>query len=463
MVISHNMSALNAANQYTSTNYNIMNSMEKLSSGYRINRSADDAAGLTISEKMRYQIKGLTKAANGIQDGCSLLQVADGALNEVQSILQRMNELAVQAASDTNAAEDRTALQAEMNQLITEIDRIGTTTSFNSMNIFDKLHPDDVDEDISSLIKSVSGEKGYLAECYTSTAGNFYSAAMLDFGELKSSSISKLYDKSFSFHCSQACSEVFKFTFVNGGGNSVSGLTGRGTHQYNIDISGATTGTDVLDALYSYVNANPPTAYASSVGVDGSMMVSHSNSMLKIGTDVLCIIGNTAKVSKADAETYYASRYTSSTKSGAIDASEVIGTVVEASSNKFIIQTGFEAEDNLTVEIQKMNSQRMGINDIDVTSHSKASAAISLIQNKVQMISEQRSTYGAMQNRLEHARSIARNTSENVQNAESRIRDTDMAEEVTKLSKSNIIRDFTASVMSQINQNSNQVLSLLQA
>ena len=131
MVVQHNISALNANRQLGIVENNLSKSTEKLSSGYKVNRAADDAAGLSISEKMRKQIRGLTQAAENIQDGISLCQVADGALTEVHDMLQRMNELSVQAANGTNSNSDRNAVDNEFQQLLTEIDRVGLTTEFN--------------------------------------------------------------------------------------------------------------------------------------------------------------------------------------------------------------------------------------------------------------------------------------------------------------------------------------------
>ena len=137
MVVQHNLSSMNTNRQLGTVTEAMSKSTEKLSSGYKINRAADDAAGLSISEKLRSQIRGLDKAASNSQDGISLIQVAEGALNETHSILQRMNELATQAANDTNTSVDRTAISAEMDQLTSEINRIQSTTQFNTMNLLD--------------------------------------------------------------------------------------------------------------------------------------------------------------------------------------------------------------------------------------------------------------------------------------------------------------------------------------
>jgi flagellin len=142
MVVQHNLTAMNTSRQLGITTTGLQKSTEKLSSGYKINRAADDAAGLSISEKMRNQIRGLNKAASNAQDGISLVQTAEGALNEVHSMLQRISELAVQASSDINATADRTAVNDEITQLTTEIDRVASTTQFNKMNILDGTFKD---------------------------------------------------------------------------------------------------------------------------------------------------------------------------------------------------------------------------------------------------------------------------------------------------------------------------------
>ena len=163
MVVQHNLTAMNSNRQLSITSALQAKSSEKLSSGYKINRAADDAAGLTISEKMRSQVRGLNRASANAQDGISLIQVAEGALNETHSILQRMNELAVQAANDTNTEEDRGAIQKEITALTTEIDRIKDTTAFNTQNLIDgnfadkKLHVGALrDQTIDITIKSMS-------------------------------------------------------------------------------------------------------------------------------------------------------------------------------------------------------------------------------------------------------------------------------------------------------------------
>lgn len=272
MVVQHNLSAANTNRQLGITTNGLQKSTEKLSSGYKINRAADDAAGLSISEKMRNQIRGLNKASDNAQDGISLVQTAEGALNEVHSMLQRMSELAVQASNDTNQTVDRTALQSEVAQLQTEITRVANTTQFNKQNILN---------------------------------GDFT--------------------------------------------------------KKNIQV-GANSG-ELID----------------------------------------------------------------------IDITDVKTTVSDA--------------------LEK---------DTKVDSFTAAQTAIDNIQKSITALSTQRSTLGAIQNRLEHTTANLDNISENTQAAESRIRDTDMAEEMVTYSKNNILQQAGQSMLAQANQANQGVLSLLQ-
>ena len=272
MVVQHNLTAMNANRQLGITTGQQAKSSEKLSSGYKINRAADDAAGLTISEKMRSQIRGLNKASDNAQDGISLIQTAEGALNEAHSILQRMNELATQAANDTNTSSDRTAIQKEINALTSELNRIASTTQFNTQNLLDG---------------KFSGKK-------------------LQVGALRNQMIS------------------IKITTMNAKG------------------IGITAGTNV------------------------------------------------------------------------------------------------------------------------VTTFTKAGSAMTVFQHAISKVSTMRSELGALQNRLEHTVANLDNVAENTQTAESRIRDTDMAEEMVEYSKNNILAQAGQSMLAQANQSTQGVLSLLQ-
>ena len=270
MVVQHNMTAANANRMLGITTSAQAKSSEKLSSGYKINRAADDAAGLSISEKMRSQIRGLNKASDNAQDGVSAIQVAEGALNETHSILQRMIELATQAANDTNTTIDRNAIQSEMDALSSEIDRIRSTTQFNTQNL--------------------------------------------------------------------------------------------------------------LDGSFSGKN----------------------------------------------------------------------------------LQIGALSGQNIAISISNMDSSSIGVSGLSVSSFSSAGSAMTKIQSAIDIVSTQRSALGALQNRLEHTISNLDNVSENTSSAESRIRDTDMADEMVNYSKNNILAQAGQSMLAQANQSNQGVLSLLQ-
>ena len=291
MVVQHNMTAMNANRQLGITTSAQAKSSEKLSSGYRINRAGDDAAGLTISEKMRSQIRGLNKASDNAQDGVSLIQVAEGALSETHSILQRMNELATQAANDTNTTADRNAIQSEINQLTSEIDRIQSTTQFNTMNLID----------------------------------GSYTGKNLQVGSLSGQAI-----------------------------------------------------------LISIENMN-----------------------------AISLFGGT---------------------NGAVSS----------------------VADVNTTNLKSYNTK------LTVSSFDTAGSAMKSIQSAIALVSNQRSNLGAVQNRLEHTIANLDNISENTQSAESRIRDTDMAEEMVNYSKNNILAQAGQSMLAQANQSTQGVLSLLQ-
>jgi len=299
MIVQHNMTALNANRQLGVSNSSLAKSTEKLSSGYRINRAGDDAAGLSISEKMRGQIRGLNQASTNAQDGVSLIQTAEGAMNETHAILQRMRELAVQGANDTNVSKDRDAINAEMKQLTKEIGRIGDTTEFNTMKLF------------KATADTANGE--------TTIAGQ---SKALQVGANKDQTI--------------------KFQ------------------------------------------------------------------MAKVTND--------------------------------------------ENNNKVSIQAG---------GLNESQSVTLDNKVFDCKSNSSYGVAIKTLDNAIEVVSKSRSDLGALQNRLEHTIANADNTAENLQSAESRIRDVDMADEMVKYSKSSILQQAGQSMLAQANQSTQGVLSLL--
>lgn len=319
MRINNNLMAMNAYRQLGITNGSSAKSMEKLSSGYRINRAGDDAAGLAISEKMRAQIRGLNMASKNAQDGISMIQTAEGALTETHAILQRMRELAVQAASDTNNDVDRAEIQKEINQLTSEINRIANTTEFNTKKMF----------------------------------------------------------------------------------NASGGVSGKFTATFQV---GANNGQSMTIEIYNMT--------ARALGIAGSGGKEHA-----VGSSVSGLLTGKEAVSGA--------KYTSGT------------TVTDG--------TGNDATEAA----------------LDVTDHEKAAAAIQVINDAIETVSSQRSQLGAFQNRLEHTIKNLDTSAENLQSAESRIRDVDMAKEMMEFTKNNILQQAATAMLAQANQAPSGVLQLL--
>lgn len=476
MIIAHNLTAMNAQRQFNIVGNKRKKSTERLSSGYRINRAADDAAGLAISEKMRRQIRGLNQGASNIQDGVSLVQVADGALAEVHDMLNRMTELSVKAANGTLNADDRMTIQNEMEQLADEITRIGKTTTFNGMPIFDDMYGTDVGESITTLVTSSSADTGYLSEAIK--VGSYWlPAATVDFSGVNAGNISKLNNQGFSFCCSRGCNEVFDFTFkTDGTPSSASNLSGKVTHKYVIDISGCSTGADVVNTMYGFVKNNLPTNNGNETAnsLPGSLGVSHSNYMIKSAdSKALTIYANTRIIgesnfsytgygTKEEAENAYPSTVAGIEPwAGAIDCSRLAAVVEDEKINEIPIQCSSNTGDQEYIHTHRMNAQLLGIDNISVITENNARNAIDSIKTAQEKISEQRSELGAFQNRLEHSYNINTNVAENTTAAESQIRDTDMADEMVSYSLLGILEQAGISMMSQANQSQNTILSLL--
>lgn len=415
MVVQHNLASMNTNRQLNINNKKKAASSEKLSSGYRINRAADDAAGLSISEKMRYQIRGLNRASDNISDGISLIEVADGALQESHAILQRMNELAVQAANDTNTSVDRSAIQAEITQLEEELTRIATTTSFNGaiypLNGEGWELPKAVGEtDITVVNASTSTNATYNGVTYPPGA-SFTVKNVLSI--LKAPDYNSLACG--SFHPSSH-SGIAYFTY-----SPIYVLQGEPPGEWNI----------LYDTL-------------SDLKID-------ENGYLYIIEKVTGI------------RDYLCERNFEDVRPPTVSNLEARGALKATLKGKPIkIQSGFLEGETIEIPLVDATAKKLGVSSLDVMSNTSAGDAITKISGAISMVSEYRSQFGALQNRLEHAKANVDNTAENTQNAESRIRDTDIAEEMVAFSSASIITEASQSMLSQANSQPQQVLSLLQ-
>ena len=459
----NNVGAMNAQRQFNITGASIKKSMEKLSSGYKINRAADDAAGLTISEKMRSLIRGMNQGSDNIQDGISVMQIADGALAEVHDMLHRMTELSIKAANGTNTAADRAAIQEEINQLSTEITRIGKTTEFNTMHILDDIDPNAGEDKVTTLVSCDSADKGYISEAININ-GTWHSGATMDFSGVNRYNIKSLNGGGFSFHCSAACSEAFDFKFATDGTpSSVEGQNnGQNVHKYTVDISKCRNGRDIVNTVYEYVNRNQPNHGVYSTNPNG-ISVSHSNIMKKSDDGLgLIIYATSSQSSKEEAETNYQSLYTNSTKSGAIDCKNLTNITSAAITNRFRIQCSNITNDCEYIETYRMNATVLGVDHVDVSTELAARSSIAQIDYALEIVSDMRSAYGAFQNRLEHSYANNNNKAENMTAAESQIRDTDMAKEMVAFTTSNILSQAGSAMLSQTMQSPQSILQLLQ-
>ena len=404
MVVQHNLTAMNSNRMLGVTTSKQAKSTEKLSSGYKINRAADDAAGLSISEKMRKQIRGLTQASSNAQDGISAVQTAEGALNEVQDMLQRMNELAVKAANGTNSEDDRNYIQDEVNQLIKEIDRVSTTTKFNETYLLKGDETAKVDGVADTTIAGTLGTAGTKA------------ALEID--------LSKLEAK-------EGKSDI---------------TVGVGGKSYSVTVEKGDDAKAIGDKLEAAMNADPIVdkigGKFTATNTDGKITLAATNdgvTELKTGDAV------TVKSSGILTLKLHVGADSTADNQISVDIKQMSADVLGLKTGK----STTTAAENDTLLVNGSNDDN-------------ARKAIDTIASALQEVSKQRSALGAAQNRLEHTISNLDNVVENTTSAESSIRDTDMATEMVKYSNNNILAQAGQAMLAQANQSNQGVLSLLQ-
>ena len=415
MVVQHNLTAMNSNRMLGLTTKTQAKSTEKLSSGYKINRAADDAAGLSISEKMRKQIRGLTQASLNAQDGISAVQTAEGALNEVQDMLQRMNELAVKAANGTQAENDRSYIQNEIDQLVTEIDRVSTTTKFNE----------------SYLLKGVNANGNPAELTYSTAKGNINA---IDVATGKGSvNITQAADQ-------DAGDDTDKT---------------KGTYTLNSVTVGGTTYNYISNAKKANTNGDN---FTEKVALDKAKEAATATNKIFDTKEDFVVAVKAAYGATGDVKTAKLS-----------DDGTKFDLEAFADLNKslnFSLHVGADSTDDnkIDIDISMMSARGLGVNGLQVggSDDTKATAAIDTISAAIQKVSTQRSALGAVQNRLEHTINNLDNVVENTTSAESQIRDTDMATEMVKYSNNNILSQAGQAMLAQSNQSNQGVLSLLQ-
>jgi len=457
MIINHNLMAMNTHRQLSINNMAGSKSLEKLSSGFRINRAGDDAAGLAISEKMRGQIRGLNQASRNAQDGISLIQTAEGALNETHSILQRMRELAVQAASDTNNSNDRQEIQKEIEQLKSEITRIATDTEFNTKKLLNG------DLGISLNTTANTAKLKQLVATGSTMADGTYTLTMTDKGT--------------------------DSVVMGGNGIASTGVVADYTIHAGAELNYGTytvkvtnkTASDATVSLYDQngklLKTQDGVALNAKLTDFGGFDLDFStHNITSEGTLTLTVKNTGIKITVTRPDT-------TTTSTGAINLDETnqgkisIGgfeftvqtnhganatTAVTTLTNKSaVFQIGANQDQNTKLSINPMSAHDLGVDVVDVTTQAGANTAITTIQAAIDTVSSERSKLGAIQNRLEHTINNLGTASENLTAAESRIRDLDMAEEIMAFIKNNILQQAATAMLAQANQQPQSVLQLL--
>jgi len=517
MRINHNIAALNTYRQLSANTVNTSKSLEKLSAGLRINRAGDDAAGLAISEKMRSQIRGLDTASRNANDGISLIQTAEGALNETHSILQRMKELSVQAANDTNTAEDRAEIQKEIDQLTTEITRIADQTEFNTKKLLDGSMASKATESGGTTL----GDAGITV----SVAAGTPPAENVNYTVTVTKSTAAAASTTTMTSASTAYSGTFTGTAIYKGGAWVdkadgttpvatTGITFSGTPVEGDELALVAAGSKVdAEGDITVDSAGEVTPAFDAANVDPSIATGDYVFAYTESTDTWTLNGDafdaadfadyglsvdtagandddtfTLSITKAaEAATPASSSLTPAAAKEAdvtvsvvdADGNDVTsrfevkfgdtlaegsfaGTITVDNSQASIFHIGANKGQNTSLSINKMDAVSLGVNALDLTSQTKADEAITTIDNAISKVSSQRAALGAMQNRLEHTINNLGTAAENLTAAESRIRDVDMAKEMMEFTKNNILSQASQAMLAQANMQPQSVLQLLQ-
>ena len=381
--------------------------MEKLSSGLRINRAGDDAAGLAISEKMRAQIRGLNQASRNAQDGISMIQTAEGALSETQAISQRMRELAIQSANGTYTDEDRKLINQEFGQLKKEIDRIASDTEFNGSKVLNG----------EKSGKDIQFNRGTITVQGTG-------AQNIQQNQLPAK-----------------VAEIMQ-------GTDLPKLNSLGEGKFHLKVSKVNTTDDIKVELIDESKFNDEKRYI----VDSQVIEGGAGDTVNNRVTTVTLAGAEFKFGKLK----------DNFKTAQIDEFNIeLNNTVQAEEDGVKLQVGANQEQMIGVSIQNMRSRELGLGGIEVGTVEDAQEAITRVDEAISRISSQRADLGATQNRLEHTIASTDNTAENLQAAESRIRDVDMAKEMMNLTKLNVLQQASQAMLSQANQAPQQVMSIL--
>ncbi len=484
MVVQHNLRAMNANRMLGITQGTLSKSAEKLSSGYKVNRAADDAAGLSISEKMRKQIRGLSQASLNAEDGISAVQTAEGALTEVHDMLQRMNELAVKASNGTNALSDRQTIQDEVDQLLTEIDRVSETTKFNETYLL----KGDKDTKTVTVNAQDAGIDGTMTQNTTKATFTMNALSLGDTVKIGGTEYT-IGSNTANVKASIAGATAGELITVDGtqytvvdkaaGADPLANenadknmLTIESIQAKIADGSTAIYKGKTLTAMTDDKGAD---IAATKVAVDDQrpqvitadkayeMIAQELRLASSVGATKTSAVNNTDGANSADGKSYLTDQDANGNDIVIYGLDK--GEVERKEGLTFALHVGADADmtNKISVQIDALDTAGLGIQGLNVKDSTGASAtyAIDAIADAVAHVSAQRSLLGAVQNRLEHTINNLDNVVENTTAAESQIRDTDMATEMVKYSNANILSQAGQSMLAQGNQANQGVLSLL--
>lgn len=484
MRINHNIAALKSCNQLKSTNNALATSIERLSSGYRINKAADDAAGLAISQKMKTQIAGLNRASDNAADGISVIQTAEGALSEVEAILQRMRELSVQAANDTNTNDDRAQIQEEIEALKSEIQRISDDTEFNTKSLLNgnldrKSYSDNPDIQITSVSESVKigeyeVEVTQDASSTTLEAGGDISgfsgitSDMIPEGEdsvslTVNTETIQLKEGMTKDEVMDAIQEVCDIQGISLSAKDANGVGTAITHPAAIltmtcDQTGSAENIDVYSSSSELLDQLGLSSATKTQGTDVNVTLTGDFSK----TCTVSTNGNNVKIKDKDG---FEMKLTVDAK---VDTTTTPPTYPTAKmsvldAGPMVLQIGANEGQTVEVQIPEVSPSTLEVEDVNLCTRKGASEAITTLDAAINMVSTCRAKLGAYQNRLDHAISNLDVSAENITDALSRIEDTDMASEMATYTQKNVLSQAGTSMLAQANQMPQNILSLLQS
>lgn len=495
MRINHNISAIKANTQLQRTNSAMEASIERLSSGYRINRAADDAAGMAISQKMKTQIRGLDQASRNASDGISVIQTAEGALSEVEAMLQRMRELSVQAANGTNTDEDRDAIQNEIDQLNAEIDRISETTEFNTKtllngNVDRKSYSNNSKVDLISQSDNVISQDYQITVEEMGTKGYITGSGVGEFPvPAEMAGTICLNGQELSIEAGDSLSEVF--SALRDLGDRVNVSVFAGTIEEGEDVSvelgdgvpltfeaiedGAGNGVEIYSDNQSLLEllglSDPVLNPADTTHADSDEVTLKSygtDAKIKLNTeeDSNTTFSNTAtyvatgnKVTITDMDGF---EMVIELQKGAMDTNEGVANLTVLDEGPITLQIGANEAQTIEVSIPEVNSVTLGTDGINIGTEAGAGRAIGVLDTAINKVSSIRAKLGAYENRLDHAINNLDTSGENMTESLSRIEDIDMAEEMSNYTQKNVLAQAGTSMLAQANQQPQTVLSLLQ-